>query len=477
MDDQLTAISEEIFQYAVAQLTLSLRFMDIALNRYALIPDSPVYRCDGTFFHYPPVDLIKTFRQCPQAVTRGYLHVVLHSVFLHPRFAQNRKMSLWNLACDIAVENVILNLGLACTRLMDDDKKKRIIEELKEKTPEFTAQRLYHVLENMEADQIKIMAPLFYFDDHECWYQIRDVQSSSDTLFGEENRDDPSADSNNRFEKASHDTGERKESCNQDAEDAETELMRNELTDWEKISEKLEEQLENFKKEYGEQTEPMVQSLRRLHREKYSYTEFLKKFMSMGEKLQISDEDFDAIFYTYGLQLYKNLPLIEPLEYREISNVREIIIAIDTSGSVQGDVVQGFLQKTWNIFSQRENFFSRFNIHIVQCDLKIRDAVVLTSAKQFEKYIEDLEIKGFSGTDFRPVFAYADEQLKNGRFRKFKGILYFTDGDGIYPAKKPAYPAAFLFPSSGKDIKVPPWAIKYNLQEDIYAYQEGEEPD
>lgn len=55
-------------------------------------------------------------------------------------------------------------------------------------------------------------------------------------------------------------------------------------------------------------------------------------------------DEFDYIFYTYGLQMYKNMPLIEPLEYKDVKQVREIVVAIDTSGSTSGDLVQSFLK-------------------------------------------------------------------------------------------------------------------------------------
>ena len=194
--------------------------------------------------------------------------------------------------------------------------------------------------------------------------------------------------------------------------------------------------------------------------------------------MQISDREFDNIFYTYGLRLYQNLPLIEPLEYTEISNIRELIIAIDTSGSVQGDIVQGFLQKTYNILSQRENFFSRFNIHIIQCDMQIRDIAVITTKEQFDTYIANMEIKGLGGTDFRPVFRYADEQVEKHVFRQLGGLLYFTDGDGIYPKYRPGYKTAFLFPEGNKDIQVPPWAIRYILEgEEFHAHSGSKNTD
>ena len=477
MDDELIEICREIFRNIVARLTLDLRFMDTALNRYRFLGDSPSFSCDGTLFRYSPAAVIRIFRNNPNELTRGYFHIVLHSVFRHIFFARERKMSLWNLACDIAVENAILEMNLKCMRLENDEEKRKQIDLLKKDLPDFTAQNIYRRLEGMEKDRIRLLAPLFHFDDHDCWYEIRKVTGTGETLFGDENRDDPSAEGNNRFDKASHDTGDRKEAEGNDDE-SETELMKNRLQDWQDISDKIEKELERFRKEHGSVPEPVVQSLKKLNREKHSYKIFLQRFMRTGEKMQINDEDFDMIFYTYGLRQYRNLPLIEPLESKETKSVKELVIAIDTSGSVQGEIVQAFLQKTWNLFEERENFFSRFNIHIVQCDMTIREAAVIRSSRQFENYIRNLQLKGFGGTDFRPVFRYADEQIKEHRFRHLGGLLYFTDGDGIYPKERPAYPAAFLFLKDNKDIALPPWAIKYILEEDeLYAYSESKNAD
>ncbi len=464
MDEELIAISEEIFTFIISRLTFHLRFMDPALNRFVRIGDTMEYRCDGMFFHYSPIALIRTFQNHPEELVHGYLHVVLHSVFQHLYFSKNRKMSLWNLAADMAVENVIEELGLECTKTAEDEERKRLIAKIKERTPDFTAQRIYHVLEEMETDEIRLMAPAFSFDNHEVWYEIRDAVGSSETLYGEENRDDPAKSGRNRFDGASHDSGEKTDGEPSGPSEEEIRMVKNALKDWKEISEKIETDLETFHKEEGDQMPALVQSLQSLHREKYSYGTFLKKFMKNGEKLKISDEDFDTIFYTYGLKLYKNLPLIEPLEYQEMNNIRELVIAIDTSGSCQGEVVQNFLQKTWNIFRQRENFFTHFRIHIIQCDMLIRDVAEITSMAQFDRYIETLETKGLGGTDFRPVFTYVQEQLDSHVFTKLGGLLYFTDGDGVYPKQKPSFMTAFLFPHDNKDITVPPWAIKYSLE-------------
>ena len=94
--------------------------------------------------------------------------------------------------------------------------------------------------------------------------------------------------------------------------------------------------------------------------------------LNRGEVMRLDPDEFDYVYYTYGLKLYQNMPLIEPLEYREVKRIREFVIAIDTSGSTSGELVQKFVQKTYNVLKSTESFFSKINLHILQCDADIR---------------------------------------------------------------------------------------------------------
>ena len=72
-----------------------------------------------------------------------------------------------------------------------------------------------------------------------------------------------------------------------------------------------------------------------------------------------------------------------------------------------------------------------------------------------------VQVKGFGGTDFRPVFEYVDTLLREQAFNHLKGMLYFTDGLGIFPKKRPMYDVAFVFVETDYTQKlVPPWAMK-----------------
>ena len=184
--------------------------------------------------------------------------------------------------------------------------------------------------------------------------------------------------------------------------------------------------------------------------------------------MKINDEEFDYNFYTYGMQLYGNMPLIEPLEYKDVRVVKTFVTVIDTSGSVEEEKLRRFLEKTYQILKSGQKSEDRVNFHLIQCDALVQKDVKITSEKELEQVMEDLTLYGRGGTDFRPAFEYIEELRKNGELTNLNGMLYFTDGMGVYPRKKPEYQVAFIYDSEVLDEipEVPAWAIRY-LMDDI----------
>ncbi len=160
----------------------------------------------------------------------------------------------------------------------------------------------------------------------------------------------------------------------------------------------------------------------------------------------------------------KGIPFIEPLEYREVNRLDELAIAIDTSGSCSGRIVRRFLEETWSILRQRENFFARMRLHLIQCDSMIQEHRIFTSIEEWEDYLPDIRILGQGNTDFRPVFEYLEKLIHKKEIRHLRGLLYFTDGDGIFPVRAPAWDTAFVFLNDQTEKHaIPAWAIRLNL--------------
>ena len=178
-------------------------------------------------------------------------------------------------------------------------------------------------------------------------------------------------------------------------------------------------------------------------------------------------DSFDYGFYSYGLKLYGNIPLMEPLEYRDSRKIHDLVIVIDTSDSCSEGVIQAFLAETRAILNQESLFFQEMNLHIIQIDAGIQEDTVLRSPEEFRQFNRTFTVKGYGGTDFRPAFSYVNQLIETGQLTDLKGLLYFTDGFGTYPKHRPPYETAFLFfRDQYQDTNVPPWAMKVILGPD-----------
>ena len=160
------------------------------------------------------------------------------------------------------------------------------------------------------------------------------------------------------------------------------------------------------------------------------------------------------------------MPLIEPLETREVRKIEDFVIAIDTSMSTSGELVRQFLSYTYSLLKDSESFFRHINLRILQCDDQLRSDKRITNEHDLRDYMDHFELIGQSATDFRPVFAHIDKLVSEGAFHHLRGMIYFTDGMGIYPKKRPGYDAAFvMLEGEAHPENVPPWGIRAVLRE------------
>lgn len=196
------------------------------------------------------------------------------------------------------------------------------------------------------------------------------------------------------------------------------------------------------------------------------YRGILMGLSSYREDSRLNMDEFQYSWYSYGLQLYGDMPLIEPLEYSEERKIADLVIVIDTSGSCEKELVRVFLEETRGILEQERLFFRSFCLHLIQCDNQVQRDDCVHNKEEFEKYLEHLEIRGGGGTDFRPAFERIEELRRRGELRDLQGVLYFTDGCGWYPRKEPDYQVWFVMLNGHFDaIDMPDWVNRLVLEE------------
>ena len=292
---------------------------------------------------------------------------------------------------------------------------------------------------------------------------VKDGDSQSDTVKDGEGREKEKNGAQGSGEsKEPEKEGQSNKGKKSAGEDAESrERKRKALDkDWEDIGKRTEEEMKDEKE--GEKSEKLSWFLHLEHKRYTPFQDFLRKFSVDREELKTDLESFDYGYYYFGLSQYGNMPLIEENEYREKRKIPELVIAIDTSYSTKGEMVKRFLEEALAILADKEAFFTKCRVHIIECDDRIRKDLLVEDAEEMERYRERFEVSGGYGTDFRPVFHYIEDLQKKGELKELKALLYFTDGRGRYPKYAPSYTAAFIFPR-GEDIddeNAPFWALK-----------------
>jgi predicted metal-dependent peptidase len=114
------------------------------------------------------------------------------------------------------------------------------------------------------------------------------------------------------------------------------------------------------------------------------------------------------------------------------SDLLRIVIAIDTSGSVDESLLADFLGEVNSIMQAYPNY----EIDVITADAKVQSHKVFLPGENLE-----YEVSGGGGTDFRPVFEYIDSYIDYPTL-----LLYFTDGMGTFPKNEAFYDVMWIMP-------------------------------
>lgn len=363
---------------------------------FALLPqkDGRILGTDGRTLFVPP-ELLQMYAENPAKVRRGYLHILLHCLFLHIRLPDKVDPEAWGLACDLWTETFIENLEQPRLHT-ENPARDRVLPKISG-TP-------WQILDRLPEFDRAELRKAAAFDDHSLWKPDlpEDLARKWEGLSG-----------------GGDALGQGARGCS---------------------GGEGEEKL-------GDLQDPL-----------FDFRRYLRRFTVPREELETDEDSFDYAFYTLGMERYGNMPLLEPLEYKEVRRLDAFAIAIDTSASCDAVLVRRFLEEVYGILSTQENFFRKMKAVFFQCDCCLQDKAVIINREQWLSYGRNIKIKGRGGTDFTPVFREIEAMRARGELPRPRALLYFTDGDGYYP-HKPDYETVFVLAGPQKHPElVPKWA-------------------
>jgi len=171
----------------------------------------------------------------------------------------------------------------------------------------------------------------------------------------------------------------------------------------------------------------------------------LESKVQMGEAPESIERFFDIAAFThvdwreelreaidrYFKDDYVMMPPSKKLLYEGIylpsnsSTTFRLVIAVDSSGSVDEEMLNTFLSEVNFIMEHTQNYV----IDLLVCDDAIHSHTTFYSGEALA-----VDLKGGGGTDFRPIFTFVEEN-----FDDVKLLLYFTDLEGFFPKESPFY--------------------------------------
>jgi len=303
-------------------------------------------------------------------------NAAMHKTLAHDMRRQNRSGWLWQMATDIAINDMLLENGLEMPYGAEYRKR-------------FAGMYAEEIYEELKSDILR--------DDEDLEYEADD----SDDVEKKENQE--------------QDSKQELDETKSSQETLESEILQEQLFAEEAIAlleSKLKmgeapESIERFFNLHGfakiNWREELRSALDRYFRDDYTLMPPSKKLLSQGIYLPST-----------------------------ISQTFRLVIAVDSSGSVDEELLNEFLSEVNFLMMLTQNY----QIDLLVCDDKVHSHKTFYSGDQL-----DVELQGGGGTDFRPVFKYIDEN-----FDDVKLLLYFTDLEGFFPDKNVNYEVKWISP-------------------------------
>lgn len=358
--------AEQLLRKAKSQLTLKHPYFGMLASKLKDESSQEVtyYASNGVRFLYNP-EFVE--RRSIDELMFILTNCVMHHVLAHRQRRLNRKGGLWQLAADYAINNILHQNGLEIPQgaNFNEEYKKMYAEEIYD----ILKEEYFSGVDNVYGDEDdKNVAPASSVGEQ------GDANAFSNTE-NIENELDPQTESQWQYaESVSQEVAQRKSAM---------------PTGMERLAKKLTAKSVDWRFE-------LYNAINRHMRNNYAFMPPNKKHIHRG-------------FILPSLS----------------SDTLSLCVAIDTSGSINEDLLGLFIAEFKNIM----NNFPAVQIELIIADAKVHGHYTFRGADKL-----DFKLKGGGGTDYRPVFEYIEANLPMNTM-----LLYFTDGDGWFPKIPPSY--------------------------------------
>lgn len=419
--DEATQLASDVVELSRDALLTNISFVNRPLaqlpSRIQL--DRGGCMTDGREALFSPAFVLDAFKGSRKIIARAYLHMIVHCLLRHPFPIQEVDPLAWSVACDLAVGCVLEELECDAVEFADPERD-TVLASWRARVDRPTAPAFYALLrsDGLAQEELAEIEIIVGIDSHELWFANPD---------GVEEQDSP------------------------DAPDSAQQLEQR----WKEVAAATDMDMQ---REHDTSSSSLTSQLHNARASAMNLEELLQVFAAPHESMALCDDEFDYIYYSYGLRELGGIALVEPLEYRDTPQIRDFCIAIDTSGSCSGPLVEAFASKACGMLMESSSIGEETRIWIVQCDSQIQDTCLLRTRDDVAALLSNLELKGFGGTDFRPVFDLMDKLNDDGTVEQWEALIYFTDGEGTFPDQTPPWDTAFVFVD--KVGECPAWATK-----------------
>ncbi|QJB56941.1 VWA-like domain-containing protein [Pseudodesulfovibrio sp. zrk46] len=361
-------------------------------------------------------------------------HTVMHPACQHHIRRKGRDHKLWNMACDHAINWILLDAGIELPPKYLDD-------------PAFhglTADEIYAELHSRHGEEMK---PSLSDGEGDSDGEVdwdgaegkagegNDLGDGSQTGAGETGGDGQVEDGSagdDPGDVGSEQSGDPGGSGEVRDGDQQTEGGASDESGTDEMWELALAQAAQNAREIGDLPGNLERLIGEVLNPKLDWQELLSRY--------ISDRARDDYSWSPPNKRFLTMDVILPsLSHQKLP---ELVLAIDTSGSVTEPEMNQFAAEVSGILEAFDT-----TIHVVYCDSEVK------GADTFGRCDLPLELspEGGGGTDFRPVFSWVEQEGVDPAC-----LVYLSDLECLnYPEQEPEYPV--LWAQVGQGGKVPPF--------------------